>query len=101
MTEYEILIKPGAELDAEDISNWYENVLPGLGMSFLENYIQVLQNIQRNAQYCFNVGNGYRRANINRFPYNVYFSIEGNKAIILAIMHQHRDPEEWQKRKNQ
>jgi hypothetical protein len=31
----------------------------------------------------------------------VYFSIEGNKAIILAIMHQHRDPEEWQKRKDQ
>jgi hypothetical protein len=45
VTEYEILIKPGAELDAEEISNWYENVLPGLGMQFLENYVQVLQNI--------------------------------------------------------
>lgn len=99
MIEFEILIKPGAEFDAIEISDWYENVLPGLGRRFLENYLDTLHIVQRNAQFCFNVGDGYRRAHINRFPYNVYFSIDGNKAIILAILHQHRDPEEWQKRK--
>jgi plasmid stabilization system protein ParE len=97
--EYEILIKPGAELDAVEISDWYENELPGLGQRFLENYVQTLRIIERNAKYCLNLGDGYRRAHINRFPYNVYFLIEENKAIILGILHQHRDPEEWQKRK--
>lgn len=98
MIGFEIVIKSGAELDAIDISDWYENKLPGLGLRFLENYVQTLRIIERNAEYCLNLGNGYRRAHINRFPYNVYFLIEGNTAIILAIIHQHRDPEEWQKR---
>lgn len=98
MKYFEILITSQAEVDASEISDSYENALPGLGERFLNNYFETLQRIERNAQYCFNVEEGYRRAHINRFPFNVYFSIKGNKAIILAVLHQHRDPEEWQKR---
>ena len=41
---------------------------------------------------------GIRRALTRRFPYAVYFSIEEDAIVILAVLHTARDPEEWQRR---
>ena len=41
---------------------------------------------------------GIRRALLRRFPHCVYFAVEGEVIVILAILHPHRDPAEWQRR---
>ena len=33
-----------------------------------------------------------------RFPYAIYFSIEGEIIVIVAVLSTARDPEEWQRR---
>jgi plasmid stabilization system protein ParE len=42
---------------------------------------------------------GIRRALLRRFPYAVYFSVEEEVVVILAVLHAHRDPAEWQSRR--
>jgi plasmid stabilization system protein ParE len=41
---------------------------------------------------------GIRRALTRRFPYAVYFSIEGETVVVVAVLSTARDPEEWQRR---
>ena len=33
-----------------------------------------------------------RRALLRRFPFSVFFIIEGDRVVVLAVHHQHRDP---------
>ena len=41
---------------------------------------------------------GIRRVLTRRFPYAIYFSIEADAVVVLAVLHGARDPEEWQRR---
>jgi plasmid stabilization system protein ParE len=40
-----------------------------------------------------------RRALLSRFPFGVYYRLEGGEAVIVAIMHGSRNPRRWQTRK--
>jgi plasmid stabilization system protein ParE len=41
---------------------------------------------------------GVRRALTKQFPYAVYFSVEEDTVLIVAVLHTARDPAEWQQR---
>jgi hypothetical protein len=34
----------------------------------------------------------------SRFPYCVFYSIEGEEAVVVGCFHAHRDPEVWRLR---
>jgi plasmid stabilization system protein ParE len=36
-----------------------------------------------------------RRFLVNRFPYKLLNAIEGERVIIIAVAHQHRNPDYW------
>jgi hypothetical protein len=40
-----------------------------------------------------------RRYLIRRFPYGIYYTIEGEVLVIWAVKHLHRDPDYWQGRR--
>jgi len=42
---------------------------------------------------------GIRRVLLRRFPYAVYFAIEGDIAVVVGVLHASRDPAEWQRRR--
>lgn len=37
-----------------------------------------------------------RRATTRRFPYAIYFIVDNDRISVLRILHQARDPREWQ-----
>ena len=39
-----------------------------------------------------------RRALLRRFPYAVYFTVDREELVVLAVLHVARDPSEWQRR---
>jgi plasmid stabilization system protein ParE len=45
------------------------------------------------------LSSGIRPGLLRRFPYAVYFSVEGDVVVILAVLHASRDPAEWQRRR--
>jgi len=39
-----------------------------------------------------------RRALIRRFPFGIYYIVEGDDIVVLAVMHGRRDPAKWRDR---
>jgi len=71
VTEYRLVAEPRVNLDVAAAYQWYENEEPL--------HYQALRS-------------GIRRALLRRFPYAVYFAVEGDLVVVLA------DPAAWQRR---
>ena len=44
------------------------------------------------------VGKLERRFRLERFPYGLVYTVEGDIALVLAVMHLHRKPGYWRER---
>ena len=95
MKQYSLEADAAVEFDVESAFDWYETEEPGLGIDFLEQLRTAYRRILENPLGYQDVRAGIRRA---LTPYAVYFSIEGDTILILAVLHTARDPAEWQQR---
>ena len=98
MKRYAIEAELAVEADVEAAFNWYEREEPGLGFEFLEELRAAYQRILDHPLGYQDLRRGIRRTLTRRFPYAVYFSIEENIIVIVAVLSTARDPEEWQRR---
>lgn len=42
--------------------------------------------------------NNIRKIVLKRFPYNMYYMIEANSLLVLAVVHQMQHPQAWRQR---
>lgn len=98
MNSYRIEAAPAVEADVEAAFDWYELEERGLGQDFLEQLRSAYDRILDNPLGYQALRSGIRRGLTRRFPYAVYFSIEGEIIVIVAVLHTARDPAEWQRR---
>jgi len=99
VTEYRLISEPPADLDVEAAFEWYENERPGLGLEFLDELRATYNRIADGPLKYQELRGGIRRALLKRFPYAVYFAIEGEVVVVVAVLHASRDPAEWQRRR--
>jgi len=95
---YAIEAEPAVEADVEAAFDWYEGEEPGLGFEFLEELRAAYHRILEHPFGYQDLRSGIRRALSRRFPYAVYFSVEGETIVIVAVLSTARDPAEWQRR---
>jgi plasmid stabilization system protein ParE len=95
---YSLLVRPEAQADLAETQKWYEERATGLGRQFVEAVDDTLVSITNNPLAYPTVRNVVRRALTKRFPYGVLFLVEADTAVVLAILHQARDPELWSRR---
>ena len=95
---YEVHLRPDAELDIEEAAGWYEMQRKGLGEKFLDEVVGALKKISANPFMYAVVHRNTRRVIIHRFPFAIYYRIEERSLIVVAIMHGSRHPKRWQKR---
>ena len=99
MTEYRLVAGPSTDRDVAAAFEWYENEEAGLGQEFLVQLRATYDRIAEGPLTYQNLRSGVRRALLRRFPYAVYFAVEGGAVVVLAILHVARDPAEWQRRR--
>ena len=99
MTEYRLVSAPRADLDVEAAFEWYENEQSGLGIEFLDELRATYSRVADGPRKYQELRGGIRRALLRRFPYAVYFGIETNIVVVVAVLHASRDPAEWQRRR--
>lgn len=93
-----VSIRQEAEIDIEETAIWYEEQRQGLGHEFLDEVLSLCQTIsERPAMYPV-VHRSTRRALIRRFPFGVYYRIEDEQIIVVAVMHGSRHPRKWRQR---
>jgi len=96
--KYNLKVESCADKDISDAVFWYEKQLKELGARFLLCVDAAIQSIQRNPKAYPEVYKEFRRALIQRFPYGIYYFIENESIIVIAVYHEKRDPRDWKKR---
>ena len=82
-------------IEAQD---WYEKEAPGLGRRFREAVDALVERMSANPRQFPIVFKNLRRALLRRFPYSLFFAVEGQTLVAIACFHASRDPSQWQKR---
>ncbi len=95
---FKLIIKPRAELDTIEAVIWYNTMRDGLGNEFLLTLDAKLNEIIRNPFQYPVFYKSIHRGFTERFPYGVYFTVDGNEVYIHAIVHTSRNPKILKKR---
>ena len=91
----EVRLRPEAEQDLADAAAWYELQRRGLGHDLLDEVFAVISSIAETPLMYPDVHRETRRALIRRFPFAVYFRLEAEAIVVVAVMHGSRNPRRW------
>jgi plasmid stabilization system protein ParE len=93
-----VRFKPEAERDLQEAFEWYQGRRRGLGDEFLLAVEASIQVIERTPLVFPEVHRQIRRGLVRRFPYGIFFVLEGAEVVVLAVFHARRDPSVWKTR---
>jgi len=90
--KYKLIIRPEAERDLAEVFGWYESKRRGLGHDFLLQVEAALNFLEKNPKIFPEVYKEARRYLIKRFPYKIYYRVNENTVIVLAVIYGGRNP---------
>jgi plasmid stabilization system protein ParE len=93
-----LAVRPEAQLDAEEAAFWYDSQQPDLGDQFIQELDELLTRVTESPHQFPELGFGARRGLMHRFPYAVYFLVDKDSSIVVAVLHQSRNPNTWKLR---
>jgi len=93
-----VVLRRSARADFDEAFNWYEKRQPGLGVQFAERVQVALDSISAMPELHALIFGDVRRAFVRPFPYSVIYRIRGGRVVVLAVVHNKRDPKIWQSR---
>jgi toxin ParE1/3/4 len=76
-------------------ANWYDRQGPRLGNEFLDDVTRALRQIKEFPLAAPEIGGGYRRHILDRFPFGLVYRLRGQAIVILAVAHHKRRPRYW------
>ncbi|MCV9388269.1 type II toxin-antitoxin system RelE/ParE family toxin [Reichenbachiella ulvae] len=95
--DYEIVIKPDAEIDIRDAVKWYEDKKEGLGLRFIKELDQKLIKIRNQPLLYQKRYKLVRMAILSVFKEAIHFTVEENRVYVHAVLATARDPKIWNK----
>ncbi len=87
-----------AEEEFREATRYYETKAPGVGVAFVAEVRRAVRWIIENPYAAVAVGSGIRSKILNNFPYNIFYAIEPDLILIVAVAHQKRRPRYWKAR---
>lgn len=95
-----VFIRAEAEADIAEAYRYYQSCRSGLGDELLLSIEAALSTIERQPELYACVHRQVRRAFIHRFPYGVFYIVDRNNIVVLAVLHVRRSPQHWRERIN-
>lgn len=90
-----VLFSDFAKRELDDAVQYLELEFEGLGTRFRSEVKLAAERISRHP-LAWSVERGeIRKCLLHKFPYKLLYSIEADHILILAVAHQHREPEYW------
>jgi plasmid stabilization system protein ParE len=84
---------PAVQRELEEIRDWYDGRVPGLGGEFIDEFERQVLRIAASPDRWMVISNDLRRAVMPRFPYVVYFrQAQAGRIRITVVKHQRRHP---------
>ncbi len=87
-----------AQIEFEEIINYYDQQRAGLGDQFVTEFRRTLRRIVSFPAAWSPMSSDVRRCQINRFPYSVIYAVRDESILIAAVQHHNRKPRYWRNR---
>ena len=87
-----LVFKRLAEAEIAEAFAWYDRRGIDQGRAFLAELERVERFVKLNPLLYPKVEGDIRRANLRRFPYSMFYVVDGDIVAVLSCFHQHRDP---------
>jgi len=81
-----------AASDVVSAREWYDEQRVGLGDDFIRSLEQVIERISELPEAFPEIAAGHRRALLDRFPYALYYRLDGQVLDVIACLHTRRRP---------
>jgi len=89
---------PEARTEYREAAAFYETRGSGLGAAFTIEVEAALSRIVENPESYRVIEDDVRRCLTHTFPYGLLYTIEGDRILIVAVMHLRRAPGYWRDR---
>ncbi len=86
-----VSLRDVAENDLARARDWYDKQRPGLGDELLSVVAECLLSLESTPELHPIYYRGFRRVLTRRFPYKLFFRIEGEAVVVFRILHASRD----------
>jgi len=88
---WRLVMRPRARADIRAAGRWYEKRRSGLGSQFLIEIEKATQSLLEGPQRHPECYLDYRRVLTGRFPYKIFYRIEGEEIIVHSVLHAKQD----------
>jgi toxin ParE1/3/4 len=93
-----LIYHPLAEAELIKAGIFYQIRSQDLCQRFLRAFETAIDEILQNPDRWMIIENEVRCHTMKRFPYSIYYRIEANELLVVAIAHHSRHPEYWRHR---
>ena len=91
MTANQVLVLEEAATDLAEGVDFYETQKPLLGTYFFDSLISDIESLKLSAGV-HSIHFGFHRMLANRFPFAIYYNLNGNIARVTAVLDMRRSP---------
>ena len=93
-----VVFRPAARAEFDGATLWYEDRQPGLGLQFIAEIDHAVDLASKYPDRYPVKHKEIRCIRARRFPYSVFYTVEPQQVVVLAVFHARRDPAIWQAR---
>ncbi len=95
---YDIKFFPEAYIDIQEAKAYHNERKDKLGEEFFQHVEQAIERLKTNP-FLFQRGyRGIRKAPVSKFNYSVFYFTEQKRVIVIAVLFNGRDPQNWKDR---
>jgi plasmid stabilization system protein ParE len=91
-----VIIRRKAKQDLREAKEWYREISRELANAFIERIDEALALVRERPLAFQTVHRTFRRVLLHRFPYALFYHVDEERIVVVAVLHQARDPETLQ-----
>ena len=93
-----VVFRPAARAEFDGATLWYEDRDRGLGVQFVAEIDRAVDLASKYPDRYPIKHEKVRCIRARRFPYSIFYIIEAEQIVVLAVFHARRDPAIWKAR---
>jgi plasmid stabilization system protein ParE len=90
--KHPVILTRQAEGDIAEAFDYYEAKRENLGFEFIERVEQAIEAISEHPLSHRRIIEDVRRANLEQFPYGIWYRVDPDNSIVIACLHHKRSP---------